>query len=116
MTVKGNVTLSIATASAGVVGNSTITNLTIAPGNNSFPMTAIVDQDKVITSLDKNGMVEMLITGTSAVYNGQRIPYYVDTPFIGSKGFCTDGMAFTGESIIQRPPHPEHECHPTHYR
>ena len=82
MTVKGNVTLSIATASAGVVGNSTINDMTIAPGNNSFPMTATVDQTKVFSSMDKSGMVDLLITGTSAVYNGQPIAYYVNPPLM----------------------------------
>lgn len=72
----GNVTLSLATASAGVVGNSTILNMTIAPGNNTLPMTAIIDQTKVISSMDSEGFVEMLITGTSSIYNGQHITYY----------------------------------------
>ena len=77
--LKGNVTLSLATASAGVVGNSTILNMTIAPGNNTLPMTTIIDQTKVISSMDSEGFVEMLITGTSSVYNGQHITYYVST-------------------------------------
>jgi UDP-glucose 4-epimerase len=70
------VTLSLATASAGIVGNSTILDMTIVPGNNSFPMTAIIDQTKVISSMDSQGFVNMIITGTSAVYNGQHITYY----------------------------------------
>lgn len=72
----GNVTLSLATATAGIVGNATILDLTIAPGNNTLPMTAIVDQTKVISSMDKDGFVNLLITGTSSIYNGQHITYY----------------------------------------
>lgn len=72
----GNVTLSLATAAAGVIGNATILEMTVVPGNNTLPLTAIVDQDKVISSMDKNGFVDMIITGTSSVYNGQHIPYY----------------------------------------
>lgn len=72
----GNVTLSLQTVKEGVVGNATINNLTIAPGNNTLPMTATVDQTKVISSMDSNGFVDMVITGTSAVYNGQHITYY----------------------------------------
>jgi len=72
----GNVTLSLETLKSGLVGNATILNLTIAPGNNSLPMTAVVDQTKVLSSMDSDGFVEMVITGTSSVYNGQHIPYY----------------------------------------
>jgi hypothetical protein len=39
-------------------------------------MTAIVDQPKIISSLDSAGLVTMTITGTSAVYNGQHLTYY----------------------------------------
>ena len=78
--VQGNVTLSLATAAAGVIGNATILEMTVVPGNNTLPLTAIIDQDKVISSTDKNGFVDMIITGTSSVFNGQHIPYYVRCP------------------------------------
>jgi hypothetical protein len=71
------VTLSLETLKGGIVGNATILNLTIAPGNNSLPMTAVVDQTKVLGSMDSDGFVDMVITGTSSVYNGQHITYYV---------------------------------------
>lgn len=71
----GNVTLSLST-SAGVVGTSTVPDMTIRPGNNSLPMTAIVNQTALITSLDKSGKVNLTITGTSSVYNGQHLTYY----------------------------------------
>ena len=70
-------TLSLETLKEGNVGNATILNLTIAPGNNTLPMSAIVDQTKVLGSMDSDGFVEMVITGTSSVYNGQHITYYV---------------------------------------
>lgn len=70
-------TLSLQTLKEGVVGNATINNLTIAPGNNTLPMTAVVDETKVISSMDSDGFVDMVITGTSSVYNGQHITYYV---------------------------------------
>lgn len=72
----GNVTLSLETLKGGNVGNATILNLTIAPGNNTLPMSAVVDQTKVLSSMDSDGFVEMAITGTSSVYNGQHITYY----------------------------------------
>lgn len=76
--MQGNVTLSLATASQGIVGNATIENFTIVPGNNTLPMYAIVDQVKMLSSLNfTTGMVNLTITGTSAVYNGQHLTYYV---------------------------------------
>ena len=81
MTVQGNVTLSLETLKEGNVGNATILNLTIAPGNNTLPMSAVVDQTKVLSSMDSDGFVEMSITGTSSVYNGQHITYYVGSLF-----------------------------------
>lgn len=60
---------------------ATINDLTIRPGNNSFPMTAVVDEASIISAEDtKTGLVQMYITGNSSTYNGQRIPYYVSTP------------------------------------
>lgn len=72
----GNVTLSLSTAQAGIVGNSTVQDMTIRPGNNSLPMTAIVNQTALVSSLDKSGKVNLTITGTSSVYNGQHLTYY----------------------------------------
>ncbi|KAE8442982.1 hypothetical protein EG329_002445 [Mollisiaceae sp. DMI_Dod_QoI] len=72
----GNVTLSLSTELAGIVGTSTVPDMTIRPGNNSLPMTAVVNQTALIASLDKSGKVNVTITGTSSVYNGQHLTYY----------------------------------------
>jgi len=72
----GNVTLILSTEKAGVVGNSTILNFTLKPGDNSLPMFGIIEQPKVISSMDKNSIVELLIVGNSSVYNGQHLTYY----------------------------------------
>jgi len=71
----GNVTLILSTEKEGVVGNSTILNFTLKPGDNSLPMTGIIEQPKVIDSM-VNGIVELLIVGNSSVYNGQHLTYY----------------------------------------
>jgi hypothetical protein len=76
---QGNVTLILTTAAQGVVGNSSILDMTLRPGNNTLPMTAIIDQLKVLSSEDKSlgvGMVELFITGNTSVYNGQHLTYY----------------------------------------
>jgi hypothetical protein len=75
MTIEmGKVTLSLATWK-GVVGNATIDNMTIRPGDNNFQMNAVVDQPLILLS-SVDGKVNVTITGTSAVYNGQHLPYY----------------------------------------
>lgn len=51
--------------------------MTLVPGNNTLPMTGILDQGKILASLEKDGTVEMLITGKDAIYNGQHLVYYV---------------------------------------
>jgi cytoskeletal protein RodZ len=72
----GNVTLALSTEKAGVVGISTIENFTLKPGNNSLPLTAVMNQTAIISSLDASGKVNVSITGTSAVYNGEHLSYY----------------------------------------
>lgn len=71
----GNVTLNVATASAGYLGTAIIQDMTIRPGGNHFPMTATLNQTRVLTSL-VNGVVTLLITGNSSVYEGQHLTYY----------------------------------------
>ncbi|RFU28057.1 hypothetical protein B7463_g8282, partial [Scytalidium lignicola] len=73
--VMGNVTLSLATE-RGIVGNTTINNMTIRPGNNTLPLTGTLDQSLVTASLNKTGWVTMQITGQSCIYNGQHLTYY----------------------------------------
>ncbi|KAF7915047.1 uncharacterized protein EAE98_011370 [Botrytis deweyae] len=74
--VMGDVTLELSTAT-GVVGNSTIANMTLVPGNNTLPMTGTMDQTKVLASADlKTGIVQLGIVGKSAIYNGEHLVYY----------------------------------------
>jgi hypothetical protein len=75
------VTLNLSTDQAGIVGNSTIHEMTLAPGNNTFAMTSIIDAGKVTSSMNKSGIVTLKIIGTSSVYNGQHLPYYVSCSF-----------------------------------
>lgn len=62
---------------AGVIGNATIENMTLVPGNNTLPMTGTMDQTKVISSMDtKTGIVELNIVGQSSIYKGEHLVYY----------------------------------------
>jgi hypothetical protein len=74
----GNVTLILSTELDGVstvVGNSTILDFTLRPGDNSLPMTGMVDQPKVLGAM-VDGFVELFIIGNTSVYNGQHLTYY----------------------------------------
>jgi hypothetical protein len=53
--------------------------MTLVPGNNSLPMTSIVDIDALSDSL-VNGFVTLSISGQSAIYNGEHLTYYVRHP------------------------------------
>jgi len=75
--VMGNVTMSLSTAQMGTVGNTTINDMTLVPGNNTLPMTGIMDQLLVLGSMDKTtGLVTLDIVGQSAVRNGEHLVYY----------------------------------------
>ncbi|RDL35988.1 Uncharacterized protein BP5553_06600 [Venustampulla echinocandica] len=77
MTIQlGNVSLSLSTEKAGKVGTTTINDMTLKPGNNTLPLFGTMDQAKVVGSLDGDGMVELLITGTDAIFNGEHLVYY----------------------------------------
>jgi len=73
--VMGDVTMDLST-SGGVIGNTTIPNLTLVPGNNTLPMTGTMDQTAVVNSMNSSGYVELSITGKSAIYNGEHLVYY----------------------------------------
>lgn len=73
----GNVTLTLSTAQKGVVGNTTINDMTLVPGNNTLPMTGFVDQALIAASLNTTGFVTLSIQGQSAIYNSQHLTYYV---------------------------------------
>jgi len=74
--VMGNVTLILSTVQAGVIGNTTIENMVLVPGNNTLPLTGIIDQTLVSKSLNAFGYMEMGIVGNSSIYNGQHLTYY----------------------------------------
>jgi Protein of unknown function (DUF3712) len=61
------------------IGNSTIQDMTLNPGDNYLPMTSASNQTMVISLIQskyKNGILPITIIGNSSTYNGQRIPYY----------------------------------------
>jgi hypothetical protein len=59
------------------LGNATINDMTLVPGNNTLPMSGIIDQTLIAASLNSSGFVTLSIAGQSAIYNGQHLTYYV---------------------------------------
>ena len=61
------------------VGTTTLTNLTLVPGNNTVPMRSTVNQSLILTQImesHRNGMLPIDIVGNSSVYEGQHLVYF----------------------------------------
>ena len=43
-------------------------------------MTATINETLVLQSVNQTGFVDMIITGTESIYNGQHLTYYVRLP------------------------------------
>lgn len=61
-----------------LIGNSTIADLTLKPGNNTVDMRSTTNQSLVLQKLPtyKGGILPVDIVGNSSVYNGQHLTYY----------------------------------------
>lgn len=62
-----------------LIGNSTLENLVLVPGNNTFTMRSIVNQTMVIEAISlvyKDGILPVDIVGLSSVYDGQHLTYF----------------------------------------
>ncbi|KAL2053437.1 hypothetical protein ABVK25_006431 [Lepraria finkii] len=81
MTISmGNVTFDNFIASTTTrIGTTTLTNLTLFPGNNTIPMRSQINQTLVLTQILENfkdGMLPIDIVGNSSVYDGQHLVYF----------------------------------------
>jgi len=71
------VTLTLSTEKAGLVGIATILDMTLRPGDNNLPLTAVMNQTGVLSSLDTaTGIVSLEILGDSSVRNGEHLAYF----------------------------------------
>ncbi|PYH78351.1 hypothetical protein BO82DRAFT_342919 [Aspergillus uvarum CBS 121591] len=71
-----------------LVGNVTLDNLTLTPGNHSTPVCGVFDLGKVIANLGrvlrdqrdaiKRGYLDLTTVGTDVTYEGVQVPYYTD--------------------------------------
>ena len=67
------------TSPAIPIGNVSINDLTLTPGDNKVAMRAQVDQAAVLTAISKtytDGIVPVNIVGNTAMYNGQHLTYF----------------------------------------
>lgn len=74
----GNLTMDMYTDDI-LIGNSTLPNVVLKPGNNTLPLRAVVNQTAVVTLLFtkyKCGIFPIDIVSKQTVYNGQDLPYY----------------------------------------
>lgn len=71
-----------------VIGNATVEDVTLVPGDNTFPLKGILDLKTVIKNLAdvlkaevsaiKNGNLSINAVTSSVVWNGTLVPYYTD--------------------------------------
>lgn len=70
-----------------VIGNATIENLTLKPGNHANPMTGILDLGLILrnigtvladqgSSIKENGSLSLVSTTRTVTWNGTQVPYY----------------------------------------
>ncbi|KFY44966.1 hypothetical protein V494_01219 [Pseudogymnoascus sp. VKM F-4513 (FW-928)] len=81
----GNVTLNIIVGGM-ILGNATMKNVYLVPGNNTVPARGILNLKMAIQNLPAilasqtgaltKGNIEMSASGNSTIYNGQHIPYF----------------------------------------
>ena len=61
------------------LGNSTLENLVLVPGNNTIPMRSVINQTVLLDAIGlvyKDGILPVDIVGATSVYNGQHLPYF----------------------------------------
>ena len=75
----GNVTLDMNVAGT-FIGNATIPDLYLTPGNNTLPIHVTVNQTAVIGLLQQDqfncGILPVDIKGKKSMYNGEELTYY----------------------------------------
>ena len=74
---QGNVTMNLY-VQGDFIGTSTISDLTLVPGNNTVSMRSTTNQTLVLEKLSSfpTGIVPIDIIGNSSIYNGQHLTYY----------------------------------------
>ncbi|KAL3450228.1 hypothetical protein BJX65DRAFT_305681 [Aspergillus insuetus] len=62
------------------LGNATVNDLVLKPGNNTVPMLSALDQERLIGIIselpESTYRIPLTVVGKSSVYDGQEIPYF----------------------------------------
>ncbi|MCJ1295500.1 hypothetical protein MMC34_007063 [Xylographa carneopallida] len=99
----GNVTMDLS-VDGRPIGASTLSDLVLAPGNNTVPMTAATNQTAVlelITGTYKDGLLPVDIAGKSSVYDGVHLPYYEAALAIVTQRVVLDvGAALNAAGVV----------------
>ena len=71
-----------------LIGNVTINGVTLVPGDNTYPLTGIIDLKTILKNLGgilkdeasalKNGNLSLQATTSSVIWNGTLVPYYTN--------------------------------------
>lgn len=74
---QGNLSFAL-TVKGASVGNATISNVVLVPGNNTLPLRANVVLASIVAGVDSTtGTAQLTTQLTTAVFNGQRLSYFV---------------------------------------
>ena len=78
-TIQGNVTFQNFVDTT-LLGVSHMKDLTLRPGNNTYPMRSVINQTLVATKLLNytDGILPVTVIGNGSVYHGQRLSYFED--------------------------------------
>ncbi|KAK5459886.1 hypothetical protein LTS15_004015 [Exophiala xenobiotica] len=74
----GNITMDMYVGNVWI-GNSTLENVVLRPGNNTFPLRALANQTAVVQLLFtdyKSGIFPVNIVTKGVIYHGEHLPYY----------------------------------------
>ena len=74
----GNLTMDMYVGNVSI-GNSTVENVVLRPGNNTFPLRALANQTAVVQLLFtdyKSGIFPVNIVSKGVIYQGEHLPYY----------------------------------------
>ena len=74
--------MSISTANEGLIGNCTVSDFTLGPGDNHMPISVLVNTSLALQSTNSDGMLDLIIVGQTSTYNGVHLLYYVSSSYL----------------------------------
>lgn len=86
------------------IGNFTIPNLLLVPGSNKVPISAILDQVKVLDAVRspkycKTGIVDIKLRGSAVRNDGQTLQYFLDALSANNQTLTLDIGKIIKESL-----------------